>query len=383
MSRPRPPTALTRLLLGPTPQRRRHVALMFMLLAPYAGSTISILHGRHLGLMPPGLATALLGISLSTFLGFFLLVRSGWSERFEDPLLTLPHATCSVLITLGAYASLGDHRGNAAILMAQVIMLSMFRLKPRQVLMLGVSTVVMLGACILAITLKDPVLYKPSTGWTHFILAGSTLLLLALIGKWVSDIRVRITRQSRELTEAIDTLQQMATTDMLTGTLNRRMLTELLEGEFKLWERTGQRFCVALFDVDHFKQVNDRHGHAVGDLVLKRFVERSRPQLRQVDKLGRWGGEEFLLLLPHASLDAALVAADRIRESFEALRFDEAPGLRVSVSGGVAEVRPGEVLEHTIDRADAALYSAKQAGRNRCMDADERSTASLPTGANA
>jgi diguanylate cyclase (GGDEF)-like protein len=88
-------------------------------------------------------------------------------------------------------------------------------------------------------------------------------------------------------------------------------------------------------------------------------------------------------LLPHASLDAALVAADRIRESFEALRFDEAPGLRVSVSGGVAEVRPGEVLEHTIDRADAALYSAKQAGRNRCMDADERSTASLPTGANA
>jgi len=383
MSRPRPPSAITRLLLGPTPQRRRHVALIAMSLAPYAGSMICILHGRHLGLMPAEVASGLLGICVTTFLVFFLLVRSGWSQRFEDPVLTLPHAICSVLTTLGAYASLGDHRGNVVILMAQVIMLSMFRLKPRQVLTLAVATVALLGVCIFAITVKDPVVYKAPTGWSHFILAGSTLLSLGLIGKWVSDIRVRITRQSRELTEAIDTLQQMATTDMLTGTLNRRMLTELLEGEFKLWERTGQRFCVVLFDVDHFKQVNDRHGHAVGDLVLKRFVESSRPQLRQVDKLGRWGGEEFLLLLPHATLDTALVAADRIRQSFEDLRFDEAPGLRVSISGGVAEVRPDEALEHTIDRADAALYSAKQAGRNRCMDADERSAASMPGEVNA
>ncbi len=371
MSRLHPSSAFSRLLLGTQPQMRRHVWLAVLSLAPYVGSTIGIVHARHLGLMSSAVATGLLVASLSTFVFFFALVRSGWSQRFDDPVLALPHSLCAILISLAAYASLGDHRANVIILMTQVVVLSMFRLRPKQVLGLGVTTVALLGACILFVTLRDPVHYKPASGWAHFVLAGSTILALSLIGKWVSDIRVRIARQSRELTEAIDTLQQMATTDMLTGTLNRRMLTELLEHEFKVWERTGTGFCVALFDVDHFKLVNDRHGHAVGDVVLRSFVNSSRPQLRQVDKLGRWGGEEFLLMLPHVSLDAALVAAERVRSSFEALRFDETPGLRVTISAGVAEIRHGETLEHAIDRADAALYRAKQSGRNRCQAADD------------
>ncbi len=373
MSRPRPPSAFSLLLLGHNPQVRRHVWLVVLSLTPYLGSTIGIVHAQHLGIMSPFMAHVLLCASLSTYLLFFALVRSGWSQRFEDPVLALPHSLCAILTSLVAYASLGDHRANVIILMTQVVVLSMFRLKPKQVLGLGVTTVAMLGACILLVTQHDPVHYKPASSWAHFVLAGSTILALSLIGKWVSDIRVRIARQSRELTEAIDTLQQMATTDMLTGTLNRRMLTELLEHEFKVWERTGTRFCLALFDIDHFKQVNDEHGHAVGDLVLRQFVSISRPQLRQVDKLGRWGGEEFLLMLPHANLDASLVAAERVRASFEALRFDESPGLRVTLSAGVAEIRPGETLEHAIDRADAALYRAKHSGRNRCQLADDSS----------
>jgi diguanylate cyclase (GGDEF)-like protein len=348
--------------------------MVLVSLVPYTCGMVGIVHSHHLGYMTDTQATVLSALNLTTFLMFYLLVRSGWSQRFRDPVLALPHSLIAVMISMGAYASLGDIRANVVLLVAQIVVLSMFRLQPRQVLWLGITTVAMLGCCIVFVSYRDPVHYKATTGWSHFVLAGSALLSLSLIGKWVSDMRVRIASQARELSDAIGTLQQMATTDMLTGTLNRRMLTELLENEHKQWERSGKAFCVALIDIDHFKQVNDQWGHAVGDVVLRRLVEASRPQMRQVDKLGRWGGEEFLLMLPHVRLDSAAVAADRLRANFEAQRFDEAPGLRVTLSVGVAEVRRGESLEHTIDRADAALYAAKQAGRNRCLvatDADQ------------
>jgi len=371
MSRTPPPNLFSRILLGTDRQLRRHVWFTLLSFVPYVGSVVGIVHAWHLGYMTDTQAEVLLGVMLTICAVLYPLVRSGWSARFRDPVLALPHAICSVLVSLGAYASLGPIRANVIILIAQIIVLSMFRLRPRQVLGLGVATVAMLGACIVFVTVRDPVHYTPASGWAHFVLAGSSLLSLSLIGKWVSDIRARIARQAGELTDAIATLQQMATTDMLTGTLNRRMLTELMENEFKLWERTGGAFCLVLIDIDHFKQVNDRYGHGVGDVVLRRFVQDALPQLRQVDKLGRWGGEEFLLMLPRVSMEAALVAAERLRSSFEALRFDEAPGLRVTLSAGVAQIRPGEALEHTVDRADAALYRAKQTGRNRCQAAAE------------
>jgi diguanylate cyclase len=371
MSRPPLHNPLSRLLLGSDRLMQRHVWFALLSFVPYVGSVISIVHAWHLGYISETQVMVLLGLSLSTCAVVYALVRSGWSARFQDPVLALPHSVCGVLICLGAYASLGPIRANVIILIAQIIVLSMFRLRPRQVLGLGVATVAMLGACIVFVTTRDPVKYPATSGWAHFVLAGSALLSLSLIGKWVSDIRSRIARQAGELTDAIATLQQMATTDMLTGTLNRRMLTELMENEFKLWERTSGPFCLVLIDIDHFKQVNDRHGHGVGDMVLRRFVADALPQLRQVDKLGRWGGEEFLLMLPRVSMEAAMVAAERLRSSFEALRFDEAPGLRVTLSAGVAQVCPGEALEHTVDRADAALYRAKQTGRNRCQAAGE------------
>ncbi len=356
-------------LLGREPRVRASVQMVLVTLVPYLCSVGGIAHSHYLRYMTDMQALVLSSLSVTTFVVFYVLVRSGWSQRFRDPVLAFPHALISVLICMGAYASLGDIRANVLLLVAQVVVLSMFRLEPKQVLALGVSTVALLGACIVVVSLRDPVHYKASTGWGHFVLAGASLLALSLIGKWVSDMRVRIASQARELSDAIGTLQQMATTDMLTGTLNRRMLSELLDDEHRHWERTGVSYCVALLDIDHFKQVNDKWGHAVGDVVLRRLVDATRPQMRQVDKLGRWGGEEFLLLLPHVNLDSALIATDRLRATFEALRFDEAPGLRVTLSAGVAEVARGETLEHAIDRADRALYAAKADGRNRVLPA--------------
>jgi diguanylate cyclase (GGDEF)-like protein len=268
---------------------------------------------------------------------------------------------------MAAYMVLGQHRANTMILIAQTIVLSMFRLRPAQVLSLGVFTVVMLLVCIVGLSLYDPVMYAPAAGATHFIVAGSTLLTLSLIGKWVSDIRVRIGRQARELEEAVTTVKQMATNDMLTGVLNRRVMTDMAESELKLIERNSAPMCMALIDIDHFKQVNDQFGHHAGDVVLKGMAQHVQSQLRQVDKLARWGGEEFLLMLPRVGEVEATAALERLRQSVEALEFADHPYLKITFSAGFARAQPGETLEHLIERADEALYDAKRQGRNRCL----------------
>jgi diguanylate cyclase (GGDEF)-like protein len=199
----------------------------------------------------------------------------------------------------------------------------------------------------------------------HFVIGGSTLLILSLVAKWVTDIRVRIGLQSKELSQALNTLQHMATQDSLTGLLNRRIMVDLVETELKLVERHGHPMTVALVDLDHFKSINDRFGHQAGDAVLVGFANLAQTQLRQVDKVARWGGEEFLIMLPQVSATEALTAVERLRLSMGSLTFAGHPGVCATFSAGLAQARQGESLEHLIERADQALYEAKRHGRNR------------------
>lgn len=354
-------------VLGEDPHLRRHVLLLLITLQPYAVSVGVILHSEHLQLLAPDVARELIAASVATFLTMFVLVRSGWSKRFADPVLTFPHALITIALCMAAYVQLGDNRGNVMILIAQTIVLSMFRLKPIQVLMLGVFTIITLGACVGWMTFSPEGDTRASSGWTHFVVGGSTLLTLSLIGKWVSDIRVRIGRQARELQEAVDTVKQMATSDMLTGALNRRMMTELADNELKLIERSGAPMCVALIDIDHFKHVNDHFGHHAGDAVLRSMAQHAQGQIRQVDKFSRWGGEEFLVMLPSNSAAEGMNAIERLRQSVERLEIPGYPQLHVTFSAGVAQAKAGESLEQLIERADEALYEAKRQGRNRSL----------------
>lgn len=359
--------SLSNVLLGVEPHQRRHVLLILLTLQPYAVSVGVIMHSVHLGLLDLRAAQQLTVASVLTFLTFFALVRSGWSQRFGDPVLTFPHALISIALCMAAYIQLGENRGNVMILIAQTIVLAMFRLKPMQVLLLGVFTVLSLSASIVFMMMTGSLGNSSSSVWTHFVVGGSTLLTLSLIGKWVSDIRVRIGRQARELQEAVDTVKQMATTDMLTGALNRRMMTDMAETELRLIERTGAPLCMALIDIDHFKHVNDHFGHHAGDAVLRGMAQHTQGQIRQVDKFSRWGGEEFLIMLPNIASSEAMIAVERLRQSVAALNFPGYPELRVTFSAGVAQALVGETLEHLIERADQALYEAKGLGRNRSI----------------
>jgi diguanylate cyclase (GGDEF)-like protein len=165
-------------------------------------------------------------------------------------------------------------------------------------------------------------------------------------------------------------LQLLATTDALTGTLNRRRFFEVAEEERERSERDGHCFTLGMLDLDHFKVVNDRYGHAVGDEALRRAAEAIRRVVRRQDAVGRYGGEEFGLLFPDTHLDEAQRVCERIRVEIGRVNLRVgADDILLRVSEGVAEWRSGESVDATLQRADAALYRAKEEGRNRVVSA--------------
>ncbi len=155
--------------------------------------------------------------------------------------------------------------------------------------------------------------------------------------------------------------EHMATHDALTGVLNRRAVLEVCAAELERSHRYGRPMVLLMLDLDHFKAINDGHGHQAGDRVLTAFTRRCVALLRKPDHLGRYGGEEFVIALPETTQDEARVVAQRIVDAHPA----DAPAPACTVSIGLAASRAGENLDALLARADAALYQAKQQGRNR------------------
>lgn len=165
---------------------------------------------------------------------------------------------------------------------------------------------------------------------------------------------------------AEEELRVMANTDVLTGVNNRRRFLEIFECEIQRVKRTGHPLSFMMLDIDHFKSVNDQYGHAVGDQVLCHFAGALQEGFREIDVIGRLGGEEFGVMLPDASAQNAAIVAERLRSIVES-REVNAVGNRfyITVSIGVAQLKAGESGYQLIARADAAMYAAKQKGRNR------------------
>lgn len=165
-------------------------------------------------------------------------------------------------------------------------------------------------------------------------------------------------------------MRRISQFDFLTGAMTRRAFREVLERAIARHRRHTRPSALAVFDIDHFKRVNDTHGHATGDQVLKGIADVITASLREGDAFARLGGEEFALLLPETGPEEADAAAERFREMIEGLAFPQIPGLRATASFGVAALEPDIAEpEAWLATADRALYRAKEAGRNRCMAA--------------
>ena len=197
------------------------------------------------------------------------------------------------------------------------------------------------------------------TAW--FVTGG---VLLSIVGGVAIGL---LLSTSRRLHDQNEELQKLAITDPLTGAFNRRAVVERTEAELVLSQRTNKAFSIVLLDLDHFKAINDEYGHAVGDAALKAVVATVKTELRQTDVVGRWGGEEFLLIAVQTPGPGAIELAERLR-----FRIAETPisagfaTLQLSASFGIAESSSTDTAESLIDRADQGLYQAKAKGRNRC-----------------
>jgi diguanylate cyclase (GGDEF)-like protein/hemerythrin-like metal-binding protein/PAS domain S-box-containing protein len=185
----------------------------------------------------------------------------------------------------------------------------------------------------------------------------------------IKEAEVLLSSANKELEQEVARrtaqLEQLMLTDPLTGVGNRRLLTKRLAEETTRARRYQRPLCAVFFDLDHFKRINDVFGHAAGDVVLAGVAESLKACLRDCDLLGRFGGEEFVVLLPETGIDDAMQVAERMRSAVADMQMPQIP-VTITVSAGVAEWTTDETGEGLLQRADRALYQAKEAGRNCC-----------------
>jgi diguanylate cyclase (GGDEF)-like protein len=214
-----------------------------------------------------------------------------------------------------------------------------------------------------SIGLADPTRFEAVLLIVSFALIA---LRTTLLGYYGSAMRMRLYKVNWALGRAKNDAEKLAASDALTGAMNRRAVLPLIEKALRRAARTGMPACVTMIDLDWFKSINDRFGHAAGDQVLKRVVECIRECLRTSDVIGRIGGEEFVLLLPGADRNAGARLVERIRAAISGADWsDIGPGVKVSVSCGVADIRATDTLDGVLARADKALYEAKRGGRDQ------------------
>lgn len=220
--------------------------------------------------------------------------------------------------------------------------------------------------CVLVMALAISAVYylaQPTSAITYILSACLIIAIMAPIVVGIMALNVLHVQKMR------DELEQQAHADPLTGLLNRRAFNEALAREHRRMARTKSNGAIILIDLDHFKHINDLHGHCAGDLVLKAVADALKSGLRpSMDYVARWGGEEFIALLTHTDLKGAKTAADRLCRTIEEL--DPSIGkicIGVTASFGVTELQSGASFDEIIDQADRCLYEAKKQGRNKVV----------------
>ncbi|MBU6257993.1 MAG: GGDEF domain-containing protein [Burkholderiales bacterium] len=312
----------------------------------------------RLGLFPGAALVRIGTLFLLLNLGLLLTFARGWNERFSDPSLTALQV-CLAATMVALILVLGRHIQFVATPFYSVLFVfGMLSLSARA--LAAVNVYVLASYCV-AMLVRH---HRYADTWDYRVEFVSLALVVggtvwfAVAAAYISGLRKR-------LRASLQQIATLASHDALTGLWNRRQIDLELEASVKQASRRNEPLCVALVDIDHFKRINDRHGHAMGDAVLVGVAARLGAALRSSDRVGRYGGEEFLLVLPATTPAQALALAERLRGELEAPCALPAGEPAVTASFGIAAWRGGEPVGDLLRRADRALYRAKDAGRNR------------------
>jgi diguanylate cyclase len=302
---------------------------------------------------------------------FVVLSEAHFNDRFEDHYLTIFQVAGHVALQL-CFLLAAPQIGFAFLSVVFLIFgFGALRMTSRQAIITWTLTIV--GLAPIFLFASTPI-GLPITTQTERVAAMLSFVLTigqcAFVGLYGSTMRKMLYDRSFELKAAYKRIEELAELDELTGSSNRRSIMRMLEEEIARASRSGSPCSIALIDLDWFKRINDAYGHPTGDEVLRTFSITMFANIRSIDRFGRYGGEEFLLVLPDMDIDQAMHALDRLRAIIADLDWSAfSPGMKVTMSAGVATLNPNETSDTFLARADSALYAAKAQGRNRITSA--------------
>jgi diguanylate cyclase (GGDEF)-like protein len=332
---------------------------MVLLVYHYAG-TISIL-------VPS--AYFLSGIAIIGF--FVVLSETHVNDRFEDHYLTIFQIGGHVALQLGFLLAVPEIGYAFLCVLFLIFEFGALRMTSRQATIAW--TLTMMGLAPIFLFTSTPIGMPVATHIERIAAMLCYVLTIgqcAFLGLYGSSLRNILYKRSFELKEAYKRIEELAELDELTGSFNRRCIMRMLDDEIARAHRINAPCSVALIDLDWFKRINDGYGHPTGDEVLRTFAITVFANIRNIDRFGRYGGEEFLLVLPETPNDAAARILDRLRAIIADLDWSAfSPAMNVTISAGVATLADDENPDTLLARADSALYAAKARGRNRIASA--------------
>jgi diguanylate cyclase (GGDEF)-like protein len=353
-------------VLGKNRQQRLRIARSLMAAMVFSICVGVIFYLSVIGQIIPQQGALLSGGILISCLGFYIALRTGFNLRFAEPSLTLPQTLAALTWICGAYAIGKAAHGGTLMLFALVLVFAIFTMSIRRSIISASYGVIAMAATMIYKTLTDSDFYPPEIEVANFVFVATIMPTIALLSMQITRMRDRMKAQKTALEEALIHIEKLAAHDELTGLLNRRYMMKVLDDHASRQKRKAIGFSIAMLDLDHFKNINDTWGHAVGDDVLHGFAEAATKTLRECDVLSRWGGEEFLLLMPETNNGNPNTGLERLRTVLATLILSpNAPDLHVTFSVGLTSYRQGESISDTIHRADKSLYEAKAGGRNR------------------
>jgi diguanylate cyclase len=299
-------------------------------------------------------------------ISLYIFFRTGFNLKMADPSLTVIQMSSAILVVMYGMYFANETRGVLLLIYVIILLFGIFRLNTRSFLYISIFTLLTYGGDISLLKLYRPQGVNFQIEYLQWGVLALVLIAFSIIGGYISSLRQNLSISKSEQAKSIEIIKEMAIRDELTGLFNRRHVLELLDHEKNRSLRGGGIFCLAILDIDHFKNVNDTYGHLVGDAVLQAVTNTMKTTMRNTEYCARYGGEEFLIVLTQTTIKGALIGAERVRTNIEKIPFsDIGSDFKITVSIGLSEYKMREDMDDLIARADEALYRAKSGGRNR------------------
>ncbi|MET3106276.1 diguanylate cyclase (GGDEF)-like protein [Oxalobacteraceae bacterium GrIS 2.11] len=368
---------LTGFVLGHDPKQRATINFLFLTALIFLVLLYILFYGMGRDIFEEEQLATLAWYWAFYTCGLYAIIRAGLNQRCSDKSLALPQTCIAQTFMAFVYAYSGVAHTSVLLMLPLIMVFGIFNMTKRSTYISFCYTVALIGLMMYYKANTDPMHYSASIEWVSFAMTTTVLAVIAQLSIRCNRMRRLMKLQARQLEAAYLHVQEISTRDELTGLCNRRYLKSLLDQHVERHMRTGGDFYLAMIDLDHFKRVNDSFGHHVGDEVLKRLSQCTCELLRKTDTIGRWGGEEFLLLLPETGKDQVLAGLERLHRLVGTMPMVTAPPLYVTFSAGLTKYRSGEHIEQTLKRVDLLLYQAKNRGRNQIVHDEQVSVCAV------